>query len=159
MFFWGKVCFCKAYWSQIWKLPQDTRAFTQLGGSPERQQADRLSYVLDWLKRGEVTRTTNTWSSSTSSTLFPYQIDSAATVLIHIKLFITPWTIVCQAPLSMEFSREEYWSGLPFSAPRDLPDPGIQPTFLVSLALAGRFFYHCATWEAYQIDSLGHQPS
>ena len=39
----------------------------------------------------------------------------------------TPWTVACQAPLSMEFSRQEYWSGLPFSSPRDLPDSGIEP--------------------------------
>ena len=39
----------------------------------------------------------------------------------------TPWTVVCQAPLSMGFSRQEYWSGLPFLSPGDLPDPGIEP--------------------------------
>ena len=38
-----------------------------------------------------------------------------------------PWTVTCQAPLSMGFSRQEYWSGLPFPSPRDLPDPGIEP--------------------------------
>ena len=38
-----------------------------------------------------------------------------------------PWTVVCQAPLSMGFSRQEYWSGLPFPSPGDLPDPGIEP--------------------------------
>ena len=39
----------------------------------------------------------------------------------------TPWTVACQVPLSMGFSRQEYWSGLPFSSPGDLPDPGIKP--------------------------------
>ena len=39
----------------------------------------------------------------------------------------TPWTVACQAPLSMGFSRQEYWSGLPFPSPGDLPDPGIKP--------------------------------
>ena len=39
----------------------------------------------------------------------------------------TPWIVACQAPLSMGFSRQEYWSGLPFPSPRDLPDPGIEP--------------------------------
>ena len=39
----------------------------------------------------------------------------------------TPWTVACQAPLSMGFSRQEYWSGLPFTSPGDLPDPGIEP--------------------------------
>ena len=50
---------------------------------------------------------------------------------------MTPWTTVHQAPLSMGFSRQEYWSGLPFLSPGDLPKPGIKP---VSPALAGRFF-------------------
>ena len=40
---------------------------------------------------------------------------------------MTPWTVACQAPLSMGFSRQEYWSGLPFPSPGDLPDPGIEP--------------------------------
>ena len=40
---------------------------------------------------------------------------------------VTPWAVVCQAPISMEFSRQEYWSGLPFPSPGDLPDPGINP--------------------------------
>ena len=50
---------------------------------------------------------------------------------------VTSWTVASQAPLSMEFYRQEYWSGLPFSSPGDLPDPGIEPT---SLALADRLF-------------------
>ena len=40
---------------------------------------------------------------------------------------VTPWTVTCQAPFSVGFSRQEYWSGLPFPSPRDLPDPGIEP--------------------------------
>ena len=45
-----------------------------------------------------------------------------------VRLFVTQWTVACQAPLSMGFSRQEYWSGLPFSSPGDLPDPGkIEP--------------------------------
>ena len=47
--------------------------------------------------------------------------------LSHIQLFVTPWTVAHQAPPFMEFSRQEYWSGLPFSSPGDLPDPGIEP--------------------------------
>ena len=45
----------------------------------------------------------------------------------RVQLFSTPWTATCQAPLSMGFPRQEYWSGLPFPSPRDLPDPGIEP--------------------------------
>ena len=47
--------------------------------------------------------------------------------LSRVQLFVTPWTIAHQAPLSMGFSRQEYWSGLPFPSPEDLPDPGIEP--------------------------------
>ena len=45
-----------------------------------------------------------------------------------VQLFVTPWTVACQAPLSKGFFRQEYWSGLPFPSPGDLPDPGIEPT-------------------------------
>ena len=47
----------------------------------------------------------------------------------HVRLFAVPWTVAYQAPPSMEFSRQEYWSGLPFPSPGDLPDPGIKPIF------------------------------
>ena len=57
----------------------------------------------------------------------------------------TPWSVACQAPLSMGFSRQEYCSGLPFSPPGDLPDKGVEPVFPASLAL--------------QADSLSAEPS
>ena len=47
--------------------------------------------------------------------------------LSRVRLFATPWTVACQVPPSMGFSRQEHWSGLPFSSPGDLPDPGIEP--------------------------------
>ena len=50
-------------------------------------------------------------------------------LLSLVQLFATPWTVVCQAPLSVGFPRQEYWSGLPFLSPRDLPDPGIEPWY------------------------------
>ena len=61
-------------------------------------------------------------------------------VLGGVQLFVTLWTVALQAPLSMEFSRQEYWSGLPSPPAGDLPDPGIEPRSLVSPALAGGFF-------------------
>ena len=64
-----------------------------------------------------------------------------------LRLFATPWTIALQAPLSMEFPRQEYWRGLPFPPPENLPDPGMESTSLESPALAGRFFTTVATWE------------
>ena len=58
-------------------------------------------------------------------------------LLSHVQLFATLWTIAHQAPLSMQFSKHEYWSGLLFPPPGDLPDPEMEP---ISAALAGRFF-------------------
>ena len=72
-------------------------------------------------------------------------------VLSHlscVRLFATPWTVAHQAPLSMEFSGQEYWSGWPRPPPGDLPDPGIESASLASPALAGGFFTTSATWEA-----------
>ena len=66
----------------------------------------------------------------------------------HVQLCATLWTIACQAPLSMGFSRQEYWSGLLSPPPGDLLDLGIEPASLKSLALADRFFTISATWEA-----------
>ena len=48
-------------------------------------------------------------------------------LLSRVWLFATPWTVACQSPLSIGFSRQEYWSGLPFPSPGDLPNPGIKP--------------------------------
>ena len=70
-------------------------------------------------------------------------------VLSHIRLFVTLWTVARQAPGSMGFSRQEYWSGLPFPPPGDLPDPGIEPVSLASPSLSGRFFTTSTTWEAW----------
>ena len=60
-----------------------------------------------------------------------------AQLLSHVRLFATPWTVAHQAPVFMQFSRQEYWSGLPFPSPGDLPALRIEPE---SPALAGRFF-------------------
>ena len=60
--------------------------------------------------------------------------------LSHILLQVIPWTVAPPAPLPMEFSRQGYWSRMPFPPPGDLPDPGIKLMFIVSPALAGGFF-------------------
>ena len=62
-------------------------------------------------------------------------------LLSHVRLFVTPWTAACQTPLTMEYSRQEYWSGKPFPSPGDLPNPGIKPG--------------SHTWQA---DSLPYEP-
>ena len=69
-----------------------------------------------------------------------YYLDSYLTVhakALHIRLFSTPWTVALQAPLSMGFSTQEYWSGLSFPPPEDLPNPGTEhrsPALRTSLA-------------------------
>jgi len=64
-----------------------------------------------------------------------------------VRLCATLWTIACQAPLSMGFSKQEYWSGLPGPSPGDFPNPGIESTSLKSPALADGFFTIRSTWE------------
>ena len=79
---------------------------------------------------------------------FHFHIYACVYELSHfssVKLFATPWTIACQAPMSMGFFRQEYRNGLPFPPPGDLPDPGLEPTSLMSPAL--------------QADSLPAEPS
>ena len=72
----------------------------------------------------------------------------------HVWLFVIPWTVAHQAPLSMEFSRQEYWSGLPFPSPGDLPDPdGTRVS-----CIAGGFFTTWATTEARYAGDLGSVP-
>ena len=66
----------------------------------------------------------------------------------HVQLFVTLWTVAREDPLFMEFSRQNYWSGLPCSPPGDPPDPGIEPKSLVSPAWADGFFTTSTNWEA-----------
>ena len=78
---------------------------------------------------------------------------SVCAQLCRVQLFGAPWTIACQAPLPMGFSKQEYWSGLPFPSPGDFLNPGIKPA---SPALAGGFFTTSTTWEA-QVQSTVYQ--
>ena len=73
-----------------------------------------------------------------------------------VWLFVAPWTVTCQAPLSMGFSRQEYWSGLPFPPPGDLPNPGVELESLGSPALAGWFCTTSATWETRWVCNGSH---
>ena len=79
-----------------------------------------------------------------------------------VQVFVTPWTVARQAPLSMEFSRQEYWSGLSFPSPGDLPDPGIKPgspalqadylpTELWGKGLGLKYFYLLVIWSLFQL--------
>ena len=66
----------------------------------------------------------------------------------HVQLSAIPWTVDHQAPLSIEFSRQEYWSGLPCPPPGDRPCPGTEAVSLMSPALPGELFITSTTWEA-----------
>ena len=83
-----------------------------------------------------------------------YAVRAACT---HAKLlqscstFATLWTVAHQAPLSVGFSRQKYWSGLPRHSPGDLPDPGIKPTSLLSHILVGGFFTTSIIWEIHAV--------
>ena len=63
---------------------------------------------------------------------------SESEVTQSCPIFCNPWTVACQAPPSMGFSKQEYWNGLPFPSPGDLPDQGIEPKSPLSPVLAGR---------------------
>ena len=65
----------------------------------------------------------------------------------YVQFFVTPWTVACQAPLSLGFPRQEYWSGLPFPLSGDLPDQGLS-LHLLYLRIAGVFFTPLAIWDA-----------
>ena len=79
--------------------------------------------------------------------MFPVFLDLMMSLLMcvlsrfsHVQLFATVLIVACQAPMSLGFSRQEYWKGLPCPPPRNLPDPGIEPESFMSPALAGGFF-------------------
>ena len=89
-------------------------------------------------------------------------LDLSCVVLSHVGLFATPWTVALQAPLSMEFPRQAYWSGMPFPPPKDLSEPGIETVSPVSPSWGRKFFIYWATGEAHLLavdfrDPLGRK--
>ena len=77
--------------------------------------------------------------------------------LSHVRLFATPWAVAYQAPQSMEFSRQQYWSGLPFPSPGDLPNPGIEPgspTLQTDTLPSEPFFFFCNGKWSFSLISL-----
>ena len=71
---------------------------------------------------------------------FYFSVCMSAQSLSHVWLLVARWIVACQAPLSIGFPRQEYWSGLPFPTPGDLPDPGVKTEPHTSPSLAGGFF-------------------
>ena len=78
--------------------------------------------------------------------------------LSHVRLFVTPWTVACQSPLSMESSRQEYWSGLPFLLQGIISTQGLNLHLLVS-CIGRQILYHWVMWEALLIYCGDHSLS
>ena len=74
-----------------------------------------------------------------------FEVPLLCCLVSHVWLFLTPWTVAGQAPLSVGFPRQEYWSGWPFPSPGDLPDPGTEP------AVGRRILYYSASREALEV--------
>ena len=93
-------------------------------------------------------RVRHNWSDLAAATAAQILLEHLLSHFSRVRFFETPWTIAHQAHLSMGFSRQEHWSGLPFPSPGILPDLEIEPVSLMSPALAGVFFTTSAPWEA-----------
>ena len=87
-------------------------------------------------------------------TIFKCMCCVCAELLSRVQLFATPWIAAHQAPLSMGFSSQEYWSGQPFPTPGDIPDPGIEPGLLHLLHWQADFFTTAPRGKSIQIDTL-----
>ena len=106
---------------------------------------------LRWVNNGcKLNEQSGYWEAQDGCLVLPRFLANLILYFLHFfiyyvakscpTLFATPWTVARQAPLSMGFSRQDYWSGLPCPPPGDLPNPGMEPTSLLSPALAGGFF-------------------
>ena len=86
------------------------------------------------------------WATGSEAPEVPWMPTHTLSHFSHVQLCVSPWTVARQAPLSVRFSKQDHWSGLPFPSPGDLRDPGTEPVSLTSPALAGRFFTTSAAW-------------
>ena len=86
------------------------------------------------------------WATGSEAPEVPWIPTRTLSRFSLVRLCASPWTVARQAPLSMRFSKQDHWSGLPFPSPGNLRDPGTEPVSLTSPALAGRFFTTSAAW-------------
>ena len=105
----------------------------------KKKKKENLQKFQHYTDLGSSTLEAGSLKKHMSAWMHAQSLQSCSTVC-NTRLYATLWTVTHQAPLSMGFSRQEYWSGLPFLPPGDLPDTGIEPAVPVSPALAGRFF-------------------
>ena len=120
--------------------------------------AQNENFGCSCLGTGPLWRPAALWRCLNSGNCTPVVSNHCVCVFSCVQLFVMPGTVLRQASLSMEFSRQEYWSRLPCPPPGDLPNPGIEPQSLTSPALTGWFFTTSATWEAprYTTSQLSH---
>ena len=111
-------------------------------GSKVRWKQTEAPFQAGWLAWRSAFGITKFWAALTCV---------CAKALSQVQLFVTLWTMAHQAPLSMGFSRQEYWNRLSYPSPGDLPHPGIEPTSLLSSALEGGFFSVWATREFFTV--------
>ena len=123
-------------------------------GTEHSERITKLISQTEYMEYGLRVSEHRYWNGS-YDTLLPACVLRAKSLRSCLTL-CNPWTVACQTPLSMGFSRQEYWSGLPLAPQGGLPDPGIEPASLMSPALAGRFFTTSTTWEACYWLWMGH---
>ena len=127
-------------------------------GSPRQEYQSGLPFLLQGISWLGIEPASHFLHRQIDSLPLRYQWSMSPKLLCCVRLFVIPWTLACQAPLSMRFFRQEYWSGLPCPPPEDLPDPGIEPTdqtlrshsYVSCIGRPGFFFFFTTstTWEA-----------
>ena len=150
---------CRTGWSSSWNqdcwekylLPQICRWHTVMAESEEelksllmkvKEESEKAGFKLN-IQRAKI---------MASAPITSWQM-CVLSRFSCVWLFVTPWTVAHQAPLSMRFSRQENWGGLPFPSPGDLPNPRIKP---MSSVWAGGFFTTSTTWEALVANRWGN---
>ena len=114
-----------AWWTTVHGVPKSqTWLLERISFSPTNSTKDHLN-VEQLPQNNFWTVAEDTRHPERQPNLFRRKVKLKS--LSHVQLFVTPWTTACQASPSMEFFRQEYWSGLPFSSPGDLPNPGTKP--------------------------------
>ena len=109
-----------ASWAAVYGVTQSRTQLMWLSSSSSKDNASEYSLILEYISSYPQAQS-GCWLNPAG-----YRISEVKS-LSRVRLFVTPWTVAHQAPLPMGFSRQEYWSGLPFPSPGDLPDPGIEP--------------------------------